>query len=234
MKNIYLIFILFFPIFCFTQVGVGTVSPEKDLHIEGDTSTIRLEGLSGANNPLNQVTSYTRVFIDEDGTLTLDDGHSGNSSILFLTDASNVFEDIVVAENINNSSTTTNIYSYQFTLNAKAFVEIKYSLSYKVFDSYDPATKIGVKILDGVARQIKTYFTINGVSPEYGQISHNFYNMHPGGGDGFFYNNGSAYLPLSKGTHTINFYAHVAGSVNNTTSVVLGGNDDLLKIRVYQ
>lgn len=52
MKNQYLSILLYTSI-GFSQVGIGTTNPQEQLHIAGNTSTIRIEGLSNANNPLN-------------------------------------------------------------------------------------------------------------------------------------------------------------------------------------
>mgnify|MGYP006206653581 FL=1 len=72
MKNYYLLLITFCSIFTFGQVGVGTTNPQESLHIGGNTSTIRIEGLDQFNDPLNLgATALTPVFVDNQGNFTL-------------------------------------------------------------------------------------------------------------------------------------------------------------------
>lgn len=234
MKNYYsTILILLVSTNIFGQVGIGTTNPEATLHIAGEQSTVRNEALNAENNQLNDGDRLAPTYIQKNGEITLTPSEVITGSI-HIIDASTVFSSPVVATNNNNSSTVTNIYTYQIILPAEAFIEVKYSLSYNIFATYNPVNQTGVRIFDGQSRQVKTFFTIDSGIERYGQISQNYYNILAGGGSGTFYNNGFAYISLPPGTYTLNFFVDIAGHVNNTTAVVLGGDESLLRIRFYQ
>lgn len=224
--------IIFMSYSIFGQVGIGTSNPEAALHIAGENSTIRIEGLSEANDPLNDGLRLMPTYVDKNGEITLSPSGAGTSSI-HLIDASYAFEKTVVANNNNVPRTITHIYSYDITLTSEVFIEVKYSLSFNIFSTYNPVNQTGVRIFDGKSRQVKTYFTIDANPTLYGQISQNYYNVSTGGGPGTFYNNGFAYIALQPGTYTLNFFVDIAGHDNNTTAVVLGGDESLLRIRFY-
>lgn len=233
MKNYYsAIFFIFVSTSIFGQVGIGTTNPDATLHIAGEQSTVRIEALNEVNNPLNDGIKLAPTYVQKNGEITLKPSEVISESI-HIIDASSAFSVPVVAENNNSSSTITNVYNYQITLPSESFIEVKYSLSYNIFESYDSVSETGVRIFDGQSRQIKTYFTIDSGVDKYGQISQNYYNISTGGGPGTFYNNGFAYISLAPGTYTLNFYVDLAGHVDNTTAVLLGGSESLLRIRFY-
>lgn len=231
MKKNYTFFLLLISSTVFAQVGIGTTNPEATLHVAGDNSTIRIEGLNENNNSLNDGIKLAPTYVDKTGELTLSSGN-GISSI-YILDASNVFSDKVVAENVNSASSDTIIYNYQLTLPSDTFIEVKYSLSYNVYSRYDQNREFGLRIFDGQSRMIKNYFTIDSGSVKYGPISQNYYNLFEGGGSGTFYNNGFAYVKLEAGTYLLSFHAEIAGDVGNRTAVVFGGDESLLRIRFY-
>lgn len=233
MKNYYsaLLFI-FVSTSILGQVGIGTTNPDAALHIAGEQATVRIESLNQANNPLNDGVNLAPAYVKKNGEITLTSSEVITESI-HIIDASPAFSQTMVATNNNTSSTVTNIYNYQITLLSETFIEVKYSLSYNIFESYDSVNQTGVRIFDGQARQIKTFFTIDAGVDRYGQISQNYYNISTGGGPGTFYNNGFAYISLPPGTYTLNFFVDIAGHVDNTTAVVLGGAESLLRIRFY-
>lgn len=233
MKNYYTTLLIFVSTSFFGQVGIGTTNPDANLHIAGENSTVRIDALNMGNNPLNDGTKLAPAFVDKSGELTLSASGNGINSIQII-DASQEFAVPVVATNNNAPNTRTNIYNFEITLTAESFVEVKYSLSYNIFETYNPVNQTGVRIFDGQARQIKTFFKIDEEERNYGQISQNYYNISTGGGPGTFYNNGFAYLSLPPGTYTLMFYVDIAGHTNNTTAVVLGGDESLLRIRFYQ
>lgn len=234
MKNYYSTFLLFFiSTTFFGQVGIGTTNPQASLHIAGNKSTVRIDALNVDNNALNDGTKLAPTYIEKNGEITLSPSGTGISSIQII-DASSAFSERVVATNNNAPKTITNIYLYEITLPSETFIEVKYSLSFNIFETYNTVNQTGVKIFDGEARQVKTYFTIDEEPSRYGQISQNYYNILNGGGSGAFYNNGFAYISLPPGTYTLKFYADIGGHENNTTAVVFGGAESLLRIRFYQ
>jgi len=212
----------------FGQVGIGTTAPEAALHIAGENSTIRLEGLSHNNNSAsNDGINLAPVLVDLNGTAVLNPISVG-SPHNFITDASTVFASTqTVIVNSGTQTTTSNIYNYNITLTRSAYIEVKYGLEFNVYET------TGVNINDGKVRQIKNYFTIDGGSDKYGQISQNYYNIDSDGANAGFSNRGTTYIRLDPGTHTINFWAQVNQGLTNSTEVIFGGDNSSLKIRTF-
>lgn len=146
MKNfIYSLFLLT-SVITFAQVGVNTTTPQEELHIEGTTSTIRVEGLNYPNNPDNLgVRENTRVYVDTDGDLVLA-AEPVTFDIVF--NPHNYLADPLVTSN-NQVIQTGDGGGYspvgtprqtgpgfdRFTLDRNAIVEINYSLSYDIYDT---------------------------------------------------------------------------------------------------
>lgn len=232
-KSLFTLFGIVLSFSCLAQVGVGTTSPQADLHIAGENSTIRIEGLSAANNPVNEGGRLFPTLIDGQGRITLSNQISTVDAFV-ITDASSTFNQRQVVNIVQTTSAVQNIYNYEITVTAKAFIEIKYSVPYLVYSTFNENTNQGTKIQDGIARQIQTYFTIDGGDNKYGMISQNYYNVHNGGGVGKFFNAGFGFVGLEPGTYTLNFYADVLASPTNTSSIVFGGEGSYLRFRYYQ
>ena len=72
MKKYYTLIILGLYTCLFGQVGVNTNNPQKELHVGGNNSTIRVEGLNTPNNPNNLGTaSTTPVYVNANGDTRL-------------------------------------------------------------------------------------------------------------------------------------------------------------------
>lgn len=164
MKKIFIYIGLVVSTVSLAQVGVNTTTPEEELHVEGATSTIRVEGLNFANNTLNLGTvENTRVYVDTDGDLVLGDG---STDIEVLFNPANYLEDPLDTGgpnmNVINQTGTGGGYSQggwprqtgpglsTFTLTRNAIVEINYSLSYEIYKS-------GIGIDDNHARTVQFY-----------------------------------------------------------------------------
>jgi hypothetical protein len=232
-KNILYLLMFFSVQLALAQVGIGTTNPQADLHIAGENSTIRLEGLNMEYNSVNEGGRLMPTLVDNQGRITLSNQNTTVDSFV-VTDASSLFSQREVVKIIDASYATQNIYNYEITITAKAFIEIKYSVPYLVYSTFNENTLQGTKIQDGKARQIQTYFTIDGGDNKYGMISQNYYNVHNGGGVGQFFNSGFAFVGLEPGTYTLNFYANVLASPTNTSAIVFGGDESFLRFRFYQ
>lgn len=164
MKNTFIYISLIATSLSLAQVGVNTTTPQEELHIEGATSTIRVEGLNFANNNLNLGTvENTRVYVDTDGDLVLGDG---STDIEVLFNPANYLDDPLDTGGSNsNQINQTGVgsgYSQggwprvigpgtsTFTLTRPAIVEINYSLSYEIYKS-------GRGIDDEHARTVQFY-----------------------------------------------------------------------------
>lgn len=72
MKSILQLLMLLFVSVSSAQVGIGTTNPQRDLHIAGEDSTIRIESLNNVNQPvLNAGRKLAPVYVTGDGDLTL-------------------------------------------------------------------------------------------------------------------------------------------------------------------
>ena len=74
---------------CIAQVGIGTTNPQKELHIAGASSTIRIENLNTTNSAaFNDGVKISPVFVDGNGDLTLNSGYgsAGVEPLNFLLD----------------------------------------------------------------------------------------------------------------------------------------------------
>ncbi|MDC8004503.1 hypothetical protein POV27_10630 [Aureisphaera galaxeae] len=140
------------------QVGINTTTPQKDLHVAGAASNVRIEGLDGKNNINNLGTgSTTRVYADTNGDLTL--GLPTDKTIEILVDSENYLDDaetsstrIVQTGNAfgyNIAGNLANFPAEAFTLTQNAILEVNYSLSYSLYKSND-------RISDQHARVIQT------------------------------------------------------------------------------
>lgn len=221
------------------QVGIGTTNPEADLHVTGPTSTIRIEGLSAANDPLNANPPNTdpnaadpkvRAFVEFDGDLTLQNSADNSNTLYFLIDNS---DELTTPTEFNFTSLndTQEIYSQTITVESDSYVEIKYNLSYRVYAEY-LAGGTSTAIMDEKSYVIKTYFTVDADPGQYGQIAQTYFNAHENGARGYFFNNGNGYVFLPQGEHTIHFHTKVTGPA--PVDLLIGGNQDSLKIRLYQ
>lgn len=235
------------------QVGIGTISPEQELHVAGENSTIRFDYFNSVNSAYNDGTKNVPVFVDGNGDLRL--GAIGNSSselpLNFLieeynfipNDPYNVGDQTgkVVNNIIGESYTEAPIQEVIFDVPIDALIEVKYGITIRVKGSdlsigppysdltYDQSVKIGLFFLvdindDGLdASEFDKRYGYNG----------QYYETQYGGIDGFTYMNTQGYLTLPSGTHSIHFYGVVEDPIANYTSVGYGGQKDYLKIRVY-
>ena len=151
----------------FSQVGINTDNPQQALHVGGPIETIRIDGLSSANNPNNLgPDSTTQVHIDDNGDLVLGT-QTDNIEILF--DSENYLIDGISPTTLINQTgggfgyTTAGIpvggTATSFTLTKNAIVEINYSVSWSVYKTANPSGRID----DEHARIVQTglYFRRN-------------------------------------------------------------------------
>lgn len=247
--------ILFIAAISFGQVGIGTVSPVKDLHVADPSGTIRIESLNAINNPTyNNGTNLAPVYVDGNGDLVLGNGTgiSGQEPLNFLIDIPNFiaddpggvgFDTGVVINNNDLGQTVTSglIGSVSFTITAESWLELKYGIT-----TYLAGSDISVGcpcIYPNNSESVvyQTYFLLDidsdglsaaELSKNYG-YNGQYYVSNNLGAQGYAYMNGQANLKAPAGTHTVYFYGVVKDSALSYTSVGFGGAEDFLKIRVY-
>ncbi len=161
MKFIYIYpTVLFFSLATSQNVGINTTNPQEELHVSGNTSTIRVEGLNEINNVNNLgEQSTSRVFVNEFGDLVLGE-MTDNVQLIF--DSENYLRDVANPTSIilqtgegdgfSQAGIPTLGMAASFTLTAPAVVEINYSVSWTVGKNFSVIHKID----DYRARTVQT------------------------------------------------------------------------------
>lgn len=239
----------------FAQVGIGTISPQEDLHIAGTTSSIRIESLNSTNNPTyNNGVDPAPVFIDGNGDIVLGNGSGppGNEPFNFLIDVPNFITDDPFGLGVNTGSVVNSdaagqtyvegqITTVSFTVPQKSIVEVKYGATIVLTGNDLSAGPPYIYVTFDEAVTISTFFSVDVNSDgldagesakKYGQKAQ-YYETNSGGSIGYPYMNGQAYLTLPAGTHVLHFYGAVTDNAASYTSAGFGGATDYLKIRVY-
>ena len=208
MKNkITLIALSFFAVLTASaQVGIGTTNPQESLHIGGDNSTIRIDGLNSENNNKNfGGTAKYNVLVDSNGNLSLGD-LSGE-----VVSESGISSPVVVQTTANSGLNSAELYQKNFTLTQRALVVITYYISID-FEGYDGVTKID----DGRAKIAHNYFYLgNGstanTSKAYGMTSSVYSNSNCDTATGYVYNSRSTTISLEAGTYSVHLNGAVFG-----------------------
>ncbi|QNJ98270.1 hypothetical protein [Constantimarinum furrinae] len=188
------------------QVGIGTTDPQEILHISGNDSTIRIDGLNSENNNKNMGgdSSYN-VMVDANGNLKLAEV-SGE-----LSSESSVATPVIIQTTANSGLNSSEVYKKNFTLTERALVVITYYISVD-FKSYDGTTNIA----DGRAKIAHNYFYLgDGTTPDtskaYGMTSSVYSNSNCDTATGFVYNSRSTTISLEPGTYSIHLNGAVYG-----------------------
>ena len=259
-KNYFLLFLLC-SVSVLGQVGIGTTTPQETLHVSGNTSTIRIEGLDDINNDLNLgPAKLTPVYVDNQGNFTLEKrgyNSGGNGYTLplnFLQYSTNFIPNnplglpapfdkygVVINSDLTNESQTAILERATITVPTNSMVEVKYAVSLCFSSTNLAIPPHSTYITDKKTRVIQTYFCIDinndGLSAaeenlKYG-VKGQYYASDSGGTRGYPYMNSQGYVDLPAGNHTIYFYGVVVDSPNTFTSVGFGGANEYLKIRLY-
>lgn len=234
------------------QVGIGTTAPQKELHIAGANSTIRIEKLNDTNSPIfNQGgTSLTPVFVDGNGDLTLNPpGYNGSNlgnlePINFLYNVGNFVPDNggdgVI---INNPTTATTASGFITSVNVvvpqMAMVELKYGMT--IYLSSTDINTSSSSFSDYSSRTFNIYYCIDinndGLDATELSNKYGYCGLSYGSGSlgilGYPYMNGFGITELPAGTHSIHFFAETKDGNNKFTSYSFGGAQDYLKIRIF-
>ncbi|SFA98499.1 hypothetical protein SAMN05660845_1157 [Flavobacterium swingsii] len=236
------------------QIGIGTSTPQKELHLAGSTSTIRIEKLNSVNNPvLNDGVKLAPVFVDQDGELTLNPPNyitdvgspTGVAPLNFLITLGNFIPDnggVGVA--LNNPIGVTNasgqIAIVPFVSPQNALIEVKYGVTI-VLSQGDLTVPTYTAFTDKSARTFHVYFCIDlnsdgldasELSKKYGDKGQ-FYASTAQGILGYPYMNSHGYANIPAGNHRLIFFGESIDGINKFTSVGFGGDLDYMKIRLY-
>jgi hypothetical protein len=240
--------------YSFSQVGIGTDNPQKDLHIAGPSSTIRIESLNSTNEPvLNIPPKLAPVYVTANGDLTLNppgfnigDVIGSNEPLNFLISIPNFvpngpFGDGTVVANDNTVTTATSqIVSVPFSSPQEALVEVRYAMTIDLSDMFLPAAAAST-FSDVSARTVRCYFNIDinndgldatELSKKYG-LHGEAYTSFLQGSVGYAFIHGVGFGNIPPGNHALVFFGETTDGTNLPTYVGFGGSSDYLKIRIY-
>ena len=254
MKNLLKSTIVLFCNFMFAQVGIGTTTPQQDLHIAGSNTTIRVQSLNSTNKPLlNVPPRLAPVYVTANGDLTLNPPNYSvgesvgvNEPLNFLISIPNFVpngpygDGTVVANNTTITSAVNQIVAVPFTSPQDALIEVRYAMTIDLSDQFLPAPAAST-FADISARTVRCYYYIDlnndgldavELSKKYG-LHGEAYTSYAQGSVGYAFIHGVGYGNIPAGTHSLVFYGETSDGNNRETYVGFGGSSDYLKIRIY-
>jgi len=196
LKFCVLSFFFFITPIIYSQVGINTTDPQKDLHIAGSNGTMRIDGLNTTNNSNNIVDDPAPVYVDNNGDITL------QPSLVQTFMPINVIDFLSTTTiSSNGGGVTADLYTTSITLTQESLVHIVYQFSVAI------TRKNGDVIVDGASRLFRSGILVNS-DPVHLGYSTGTYTNNPGGtsgtfASGYYYLHGSGYVQLAAGTHTI-------------------------------
>lgn len=254
MKKTLLLLISFICTLTFSQVGVGTANPQKELHVAGSNSTIRIESLNTINKPLlNVPPKLAPVYVTANGDLTLNPpGYDAgeaigvNQPLNFLISIPNFIpngpfgDGTVVANDAATTFSSNQIVSVPFISPQQALIEVRYAMTIDLSDEFLPAAAAST-FSDVSARTVRCYFYIDlnsdgldatELSKKYG-LHGEAYTSYNQGSVGYAFIHGVGYGNIPAGNHSLVFFGETTDGTGKQTYVGFGGSSDYLKIRIY-
>lgn len=212
-------FMLFFIQMSYAQVGIGTTDPQADLHISGDDSTIRIDGLNATNNINNDGASLKTVYVDNNGELTLTNRPS-TELLLNLDAVLGSVRHTIDTGSLGESNQRELYATPSFTLTRNAMVTITYGLGVYIED-YQQG--LGSYVSDGKPKLYRTFFqlgdgsTASGTS--YAKVANTYINTVDVASvselilTGFMYVNATEHIYLTPGTYSVHLFGRVVGAI---------------------
>lgn len=214
MKKI--IFSIFLPVICFSQVGIGKTNPQQDLHVTGSSSTIRIDGFNSVNNPNNDGIHEAKVYVNSNGNLALKP-----TTPLVSVDISNgslIPSPIVINQTgYSAGAVTSSLANGTFNISSAKTVKCLFSVGVSNIARTSSASILN----DDKSRIIMCYLYIDGIQAARGSYS---YTSHSSSSlNGTLTLSGSVFKYLISGNHTWEIRGGVYG-FDNAFKASFGGN----------
>lgn len=209
------------------QVGIGTTSPEQELHVAGTDATIRVDGLSAANNSHNDGVKDAVVHVNSHGDLILKSPTP--EGVVDLQGGAIISNAVRIYTN-DGSPSQTSLASGNFTLSEDSWVIASYEVvvtDISLDDVYP--------ITDGEPRLVVLFVYLDGALVS--RSSHTYTSSSfPQNGNavaGHIPLKGTFFEQLSAGNHTYEIVGAVYGSANRV-SARFGGFNDLDRLQILR
>ncbi len=229
MKSSLLFLCVLFQLASMAQVGIGTTNPQQELHISGNSSTIRIDGLNSSNNPSNIGDGLYPVKVNSSGDLSL------GSSPEALVSITNSMTEVNLQTTATAGLSSIELYARSFTLTQRSLVMISYTVAIEV-KSFDDTGYVD----DGRAKILHNYYYLgDGTNPisttAYGLTSSVYTNSNcENTASGYMLNSNTSMQILDAGTHSIHFFGAVfGGGLSSDASFSANfGNQERLEVKV--
>ncbi len=200
------------------NVGISNTAPKEKLHISGNTSTIRIDGLNTTNNTTNVTGDPMPVYVDDNGTMVI---RPSLVQTYMPVDAYNFTTGNTISSS-NGGGVTTTLYTSTFTLTQQSLIYINYQFSAQLFRNG------GGAITDGKPRLFRGWVEVNGDANRPMAYDTGTYANRPDSNgtyaNGFYYLSGSTYVQLPAGTHTVRLFGLGYGGTFDY-QILFGGTD---------
>ena len=205
----------------YAQVGIGTTNPLQELHIAGNTSTIRIDAFNTTNSPTkNNGIDLAPLAVDANGDLVLG-GHAFLSQIEVDDDDSVFINPKVYVRTTDGSLQSGSLGTKTITLTQQTLVEVNYNISCGIDDGSSSDPLLSGPITDNLNRTYGAAIFINGTLE--GANANAYSNgdkpstwtagAHTATfNSGTFTLTGSVYKILPAGNHTIEAVGYVVGA----------------------
>ena len=226
------------------EVGFFTDNPQNDVHVAGNSTGIRIDAFSNANNVANNGVDDSVVYVDANGDLLLKPSLTESQ---MPEDNALTFVPVAVEIGDNNGNfTQQTLFTSTFTITRDALVEIVYQIGVSMTrNNPDGGGPFGSLVIDdGYPRQYGTAVLINGTIVGYTAEAYTARGDSSGVSyaSGVFFLNGNGYAQLTGApggtTYTVDVIGFTFGggdaffNTGSSTRGTFGGNPGLDRFQI--